>query len=105
MAEVGVPPFARGRPRVTDAVAFAAHWHARQQRESDAAPFLLHPLEVAALLSGRGYDDDVVAAGLLHDVVEKTDATLDDVRSRFGERTATLVAAVSEDPAIAGYEA
>ena len=105
MAELGIPPFARGRPHIEQAVAFAARRHATQTRDSDDAPFLLHPLEVAGLLVGREFDDDVVAAGILHDVVEKTDATLDDVRAEFGERTAALVAAVSEDESIADYEA
>ena len=104
MADLGIPPFARGRPRVERAVAFAAAHHEAQRRASDAAQFLLHPLEVASLLVGRDFDDDVVAAGLLHDVVEKTDATLDDVRADFGERTAGLVAAVTEDESIAEYE-
>src|SRR4051794_15382265 len=104
MAELGIPPFARGRQRVEEAIEFAASRHQAQRRSSDAAPFLLHPLEVAALLVGRDYDDDVVAAGILHDVVEKTDATLDDVRTRFGERTAELVAAVTEDESIREYE-
>ena len=97
------PPFAQDRPLVEAAVQFAERAHARQRRESDAAPFLLHPLEVAALLAGRGHDDEVVAAGVLHDVVEKTDATPGEVRERFGDRTADLVATVTEDPAIADY--
>src|SRR3712207_7550885 len=49
--------------------------HAYQRRAVDDAPFILHPLEVASLLSARGCDDAVVAAGLLHDVVEKTEVT------------------------------
>ena len=104
MAELGLPPFARGRPRVEEAVAFAASRHGAQRRASDAAPFLLHLLEVAALLVGREFDDDVVTAGILHDVLEKTDGTLDEIRERFGERTADLVAAVTEDDSIDSYE-
>lgn len=104
MAELGPPPFARGRPRVEEAVTYAASRHAAQRRDSDAAPFLLHLLEVAALLVGREFDDDVVTAGILHDVLEKTDGTLDEIRARFGERTAGLVAAVTEDDSIDSYE-
>jgi (p)ppGpp synthase/HD superfamily hydrolase len=53
------------------------------------------------LLHNRGFDDEVVAAGLLHDAIEDSDATAGDLRERFGERVATLVAALSDDPQIA----
>jgi hypothetical protein len=66
--------------------------HGDQRRAS----FVLHPLEVASLLNGRRFDDEVIAAGALHDVVEKTDASLEDVAERFGPRVASIVAAVSE---------
>jgi (p)ppGpp synthase/HD superfamily hydrolase len=100
-----LPPFAHDRPLVGAAVEFASRCHLCQRRESDAAPFLLHPLEVAALLVGRAYPDDVVAAGVLHDVVEKTDATVEGIRARFGDRVAVLVAAVTEDGTVADYAA
>jgi (p)ppGpp synthase/HD superfamily hydrolase len=99
------PPFADDRPVLRAAYEWAAQLHADQLRDADRAPFILHPLEVAALLSSRGFDDEVVAAGLLHDVVEDTDTELDEVRRRFGERIARTVAAVSEDPAIEDYRA
>jgi (p)ppGpp synthase/HD superfamily hydrolase len=79
---------------------YAAALHAGQQRDSDFAPFILHPLEVAALLHNRGFDDEVVAAGLLHDAIEDTDATADDLRERFGDRVAALVTQLSDDPAV-----
>jgi (p)ppGpp synthase/HD superfamily hydrolase len=104
MLKTRQPPFVRGRPLVGAAVEWAAEMHGSQRRDVDQAPFILHPLEVAALLSGRALEDEVVAAGVLHDVVEKTDATVADVRERFGDRVAAMVAAVSEDEAIAGYE-
>jgi (p)ppGpp synthase/HD superfamily hydrolase len=95
------PPFVQGRPLVGIAVEWARMLHAQQRRDVDQAPFVLHPLEVAALLSGRGFDQEVVAAGVLHDAVEKTEATVNDVRERFGDRVARIVAAVSEDASIA----
>src|SRR5439155_22637929 len=99
-----LPPFVADRPLTRAAVDFAAQRHDRQRRESDAAPFLLHPLEVAALLVGAGFGDEVVAAGVLHDILEKTEATSEELREHFGERTAALVEAVSEDAAIDDYE-
>jgi hypothetical protein len=56
---------------------------------------------VASLLARLGYRDDVVAAAVLHDVLEDTDARLAELRSRFGARVAELVAVVSDDPAVA----
>jgi (p)ppGpp synthase/HD superfamily hydrolase len=103
MLAAALPPFAEDRPVLRAAYEWAAHLHASQLRDVDRAPFILHPLEVAALLSSRGFDDDVVAAGLLHDVVEDTDTDLEEVRRRFGDRIAATVAAVTEDPTIDDY--
>jgi hypothetical protein len=97
------PPFVTGRPTVRAALEWAESLHRGQRRDLDSAPFILHPAEVAAALTVRGYDDDVVAAGLLHDTIEDTDADVDDVRERFGDRVARVVAAVTEDPAIPDY--
>jgi (p)ppGpp synthase/HD superfamily hydrolase len=99
------PPFVADRPLVRAAMEWAGSRHAGERRDVDHAPFILHPLEVAALLSGRGYDDEVVSAGLLHDVLERTDAVAGDVRARFGDRVAAIVAAVTEDAGIADYGA
>ena len=98
------PPFVAGKPLVRSALAWAAKRHEGQSRAVDDAPLILHPAEVAALLSSRGCDEEVVAAGLLHDVVEGTEAGIDDVRRRFGDRVATIVAAVTQDDSIEGYE-
>lgn len=100
---MSAPPFIAELPLTCSAYEYAEAHHHEQRRDSDLAPFVLHPLEVAVLLRNRGYDDEVVAAGLLHDVVEDTDATIDEVRERFGDRVASLVAAVSDDPSIDDY--
>jgi (p)ppGpp synthase/HD superfamily hydrolase len=55
-----------------------------------------HPVHVAILLLKHGLDEAVVIAGVLHDVVEDTSVTLDEVRAQFGDRVAELVGAVSE---------
>ena len=105
MLAAAPPPFAEDRPVLRAAYDWAARLHATQLRDVDRAPFILHPLEVAALLASRGFDDEVVAAGLLHDVVEDTETDLDEVRRRFGDRIADAVAAVTEDPTIDDYRA
>ncbi len=90
-------------PRTKAALAFAERKHAGQLRKTDGAPFIAHPIEVASLLYDAGADDDVIAAGLLHDTLEKTRTDWTELRTRFGPRVARLVAAVSEDESIAGY--
>jgi (p)ppGpp synthase/HD superfamily hydrolase len=92
--------FVEGLPLTRDALAFAADRHAGQTRDSPAVPFVTHPVEVACLLHEAGYSDEVVAAGVLHDVLEDTDVEQAELANRFGERVAGLVAAVSDDPSI-----
>src|SRR5215208_732734 len=87
-------------PLTRDALAYAASHHEGQTRDLDAIPFVTHPVEVACLLHEAGYSDDVVAAGVLHDVLEDTDASVEDLERRFGLEVAGLVAAVSDDPTI-----
>jgi (p)ppGpp synthase/HD superfamily hydrolase len=103
MAAASDPPFVAERPLTRAALRWARELHGGQVRAVDHAPFILHPLEVAALLSGRGFDDEVVAAGLLHDAVEETVAGVDDIRTRFGDRVARIVADLTEDPDISDY--
>jgi (p)ppGpp synthase/HD superfamily hydrolase len=88
-------------PLTQRAVAFATELHAGQQREADHAAFVMHPLEVASLLDRAHYPDHVVAAAVLHDVLESTDQSADDLAERFGTDVATLVSTVSDDPSIA----
>ena len=97
------PEFIEALPVTAAAFGYAVERHEGQRRDSDAAPFILHPLEVAVLLRNRGYDDEVVAAGLLHDLIEDTDATAEELRERFGPRVCGLVAALSDDATIEDY--
>jgi (p)ppGpp synthase/HD superfamily hydrolase len=62
-----------------------------------------HPIEVGMLLAEAGAADDVIAAGLLHDTLEKTEATAYDIYAQFGRRVGDIVCAVSHDPGIPGY--
>jgi (p)ppGpp synthase/HD superfamily hydrolase len=98
------PPFVVGKPLTTAAWEWAEARHRDQVRAFDQAPFILHPLEVAALLSGRSYDDEVIAAGLLHDVIEDTTTDLEEIEDRFGPEVARLVGQMTEDPEIESYE-
>jgi (p)ppGpp synthase/HD superfamily hydrolase len=92
--------FVERSPLTRDALAFAHARHAGQTRDLDDLPFVTHPVEVACLLHEAGYSDEVVAAGVLHDVLEDTDAEPEELEARFGRRVADLVDAVSDDPSI-----
>lgn len=94
------PSYLDDLPLAGDAFEFTAERHAGQLREGDAAPFLLHPLEVGALLHVFGYPERVVTAGLLHDILESSETTADELRALFGPEIAGLVEAVSEDPLV-----
>ncbi|MFZ1996721.1 MAG: HD domain-containing protein [Solirubrobacteraceae bacterium] len=99
-------PFAgSGLHQTLAALAYAVEQHAGQRRAGDGAPFVLHPIEVATLLADAGAPDHVVAAGVLHDTIEKTTTEAEDLRGRFGARVASIVVALSEDPSISGYSA
>jgi (p)ppGpp synthase/HD superfamily hydrolase len=97
------PEFAAGLPETQAALAYAEQLHESQHRAVDGAPFIVHPIEVGMLLQDAGAADEVIAAGVLHDALEKTDATAYDIYARFGRRVGDIVCAVSHDPGIPGY--
>ena len=92
-----------GLPIARAALKFASARHANQYRETDHAPFIAHPIEVGSLLHSDGQPDEVIAAGLLHDVLEKTGTTRAELQRRFGADIARLVESVSDDPSIDDY--
>ncbi|MGN6871543.1 MAG: HD domain-containing protein [Solirubrobacteraceae bacterium] len=77
--------------------------HEGQRRAADGAPFIEHPTEVGELLYEAGATDEVIAAGLLHDALEKTDATVYELSARFGRRVSEIVGAVTDDNRIVEY--
>jgi len=80
---------------INRAYVFAAHAHANQKRSS-GEPYLTHPLAVANILASLRLDDKSIVTGLLHDTVEDTSVTLEDIQSRFGEDVARLVDGVTK---------
>jgi (p)ppGpp synthase/HD superfamily hydrolase len=88
-----------------EALETARKAHAGQlRRGSDGHPFIDHPLAVAERLYQLGYRDEVLAAALLHDVVEKSETGNGELRERFGDPVAELVEALTEDDSIEEYE-
>ena len=81
--------------KINRAYVFAAHAHAGQFRSS-GDPYLMHPLAVAGILASIGMDEASIIAAILHDTVEDTPVTLEDIEARFGEEIANLVDGVTK---------
>ena len=83
--------------RIHNAIIYAAKKHEGQVRKGTDIPYIVHPMEVMQILTAAGCEEDVVVAGILHDTVEDTEATIEEISALFGERIAHLVAHESED--------
>ena len=83
-------------PRLDAALRYAAACHEGQTRRASSVPYFEHVVAVGWILDRAGFGEDVVIAGLLHDVVEDTRATLEDIEERFGAVVAGLVDSCSE---------
>ena len=79
------------------AVAFAAFAHDGQLRKGGALPYLIHPMEAATIAATLTNDPEILAAAVLHDVIEDCGVTEDTLRARFGRRVAHLVRMQSEE--------
>lgn len=86
------------------ALRLASQAHDKQLRKGSSIPYISHVVHVARILERHGFGEELILAGLLHDVVEDTDLSLEDVRARFGDRVAQLVDAVTERKAEDGVE-
>jgi guanosine-3',5'-bis(diphosphate) 3'-pyrophosphohydrolase len=90
---------------VREAFETAQAAHAGQFRNgAERFPYIDHPRAVAERLAGHGSTDEVLAAALLHDAVEDTETEVEELRTRFGDRVANMVAAMTEDETIEDYE-
>ncbi len=83
------------RERVEDAFVFACEHHAAQRRKS-GEDFIVHPVGVARICAGMRLDTETLCAALLHDTVEDTSASIEEVRERFGEEIAGIVDGVTK---------
>lgn len=80
-----------------DALDYAIQKHMGQTRKRAKLPYILHPMEVATVAASMTNDEEVLAAALLHDTVEDSDATLEEIEERFGRRVSLLVMTETED--------
>lgn len=80
-----------------EAIIYSTIMYQGKTRKISSTPFILHPLEVAQILSVLTDDMEIIAAGVLHEIVEGTDGTLAEIKNRFGSRVAGLVDSVTEE--------
>lgn len=78
------------------AIKYAVDAHCGAERRGKGFPYIVHPMEVVAIVATMTTDKELLAAAVLHDVVEDTPCTVDDIRKEFGERIANLVDAESD---------
>jgi guanosine-3',5'-bis(diphosphate) 3'-pyrophosphohydrolase len=104
-AEPSIDAAAARSELVREALRMAREAHAGQTRNaSGGRPYIDHPVAVAAQLVEHGLSDEVLAAALLHDVVEDSELEFDDIRIAAGDRVAEIVAALTDDESIESYE-
>ncbi len=82
---------------VHKAVEFAAIKHKNQKRKGSDTPYIVHPVEVALFLTECGCDETCITAGVLHDTLEDTETTYEELIAEFGKKVADIVAEESED--------
>lgn len=80
-----------------ESIIYATVLYQGKVRKFKSVPFILHPMEVAQILATMTDDQEVLAAGILHDILEETDGTLAEIEKRFGKRVAMIVASESEN--------
>jgi (p)ppGpp synthase/HD superfamily hydrolase len=79
-----------------EALRLAARAHRDQMRKTGGVPYVTHPVHVSMILARYGFSEEVLAAALLHDVVEDQDVTLDEIEEQFGAHVAEIVDVLTE---------
>ena len=82
---------------IEKSIIYALDKHHGVHRKGKNIPYILHPVEVMSIVASITDDEDVIAAGALHDVIEDTDTTYDDIKKEFNKRIANIVAAESQN--------
>ena len=82
---------------VSEAIAFAVKAHDGMRRKKSNAPYILHPMEASVIVGTMTDDQNLIAAAVLHDVVEDANITLNEIEKRFGNRVRELVESETED--------
>lgn len=82
---------------VSEAIVFSTRAHDGMRRRKSDAPYVLHPMEVGAIVGTMTDNQEVIAAGVLHDVVEDAGITIEEIGEKFGARVMELVASETEN--------
>ena len=80
------------------AIIFAVRAHAGTERRGKGFPYIVHPMEAVEIVATMTSDQELLAAAALHDTVEDTYVTIEQIRTEFGERVASFVAVESDEP-------
>ena len=78
------------------AIVFAVRAHAGTERRGKGFPYIVHPMEAVEIVATMTRDQELLAAAVLHDTVEDTDTTVEQIQAEFGDRIASLVASESD---------
>lgn len=82
---------------ISEAIRFAVRAHDGMRRKGSDSAYILHPIEAAAIVGSMTEDPEIIAAALLHDVVEDTKITAEEIEAAFGARVKALVLSETED--------
>ena len=91
-------------PKIFQAINKAAELHDGQKRKGDGLPYIVHPFSVALILMEYTQDEDIIVAGILHDVIEDTHYTAKEMKADFSPRIAKYVMEVTEPPKKLSWE-
>ncbi len=82
---------------IDKAILYATEKHKDVNRKGTTIPYIVHPLEAMSIAATMTSDEEIIAAAALHDVVEDTDTTYEDIKKEFGKRVANIVASESKN--------
>lgn len=82
---------------ISEAITFAAKAHDGMRRKKGESPYILHPMEAAVIVGSMTDDQSLIAAAALHDVVEDTGISIEEIEAKFGKRVRELVESETED--------
>ena len=82
---------------ISEAITFAVKAHDGMRRKKGESPYILHPMEAAVIVGSMTDDQSLIAAAALHDVVEDTGISIEEIEAKFGKRVRELVESETED--------
>ena len=90
--------------KITTAIEMCCELHKNQTRKATTVPFASHPISVGFILLSSGYMEEIIIAGILHDVLEDTTGTEKDIENIFGKHVVSLIKGVTENISIKSWE-